>query len=217
VRLFQSAPLLDAAFPPLGFRAVAPFLILQAARVNMERATAKQALSRFLRGGDNQLVGGSVTGADQCCPVFGWDAVPLPPRAYRGSGLAGQVADCLDPSSSDDVGVGSHGALMHNALSERKRLLRNGIDYAQCMNDPAARLRIARLRAGYETGKEAAEALGFPVSTYLGHENGSRGISAKKAEVYAESIRLGNSGFYTASAPDQVASRPARRRARQYR
>jgi hypothetical protein len=37
------------------------------------------------------------------------------------------------------------------------------------MSDPAERLRIARLRAGYETGKDAAVALGVPVSTYLGH------------------------------------------------
>jgi hypothetical protein len=79
---------------------------------------------------------------------------------------------------------------MHNALRESKRLLRNSFRYADCMDDPAARLRIARLRAGYETGKEAAEALGFPVSTYLGHENGSRGISAKRAEVYARKYKV---------------------------
>ena len=58
------------------------------------------------------------------------------------------------------------------------------------MNDPAERLRIARLRAGYETGKEAAEALGFPVSTYLGHENGSRGYPAKKAAIYARKFKV---------------------------
>jgi hypothetical protein len=58
------------------------------------------------------------------------------------------------------------------------------------MTDPAERLRIARLRAGYETAKDAAEALGFPVSTYLGHENGSRGISAKKAEIYARKYKV---------------------------
>jgi transcriptional regulator with XRE-family HTH domain len=79
---------------------------------------------------------------------------------------------------------------MHIAFSERKRLLRNGIIYAECMNDPAARLRIARLRAGYETAKEAAEALGIPVSTYLGHENGSRGITAKQAEIYARKYKV---------------------------
>lgn len=58
------------------------------------------------------------------------------------------------------------------------------------MSDPAARLRIARLRAGFETGKEAAEAMGFPVSTYLAHENGSRGYPAKKAAVYARKFKV---------------------------
>lgn len=58
------------------------------------------------------------------------------------------------------------------------------------MSDPAERLRIARLRAGYSTGKEAAEALGFPVSTYLSHENGSRGYPASKAFTYARKFKV---------------------------
>lgn len=62
--------------------------------------------------------------------------------------------------------------------------------YADRMSDPATRLRTARLRAGFETGKEAAEALGFPVSTYLGHENGSRGFPAKKAFTYARKFKV---------------------------
>lgn len=79
---------------------------------------------------------------------------------------------------------------MHNAFRNAsafcitKRIMSGGMD------DPAARLRIARLRAGYETGKEAAEALGFPVSTYLSHENGSRGISAKRAVTYARKYKV---------------------------
>ena len=79
---------------------------------------------------------------------------------------------------------------MHNALDDVKRLLHNGSNYIQRMTDPAERLRIARLRAGFQTGKDAAEALGFPVSTYLGHENGSRGYPAKKAEVYARKFKV---------------------------
>jgi hypothetical protein len=79
---------------------------------------------------------------------------------------------------------------MHNAFPERKRLLHNEMQYVRHMTDPAERLRIARLRAGYETGKEAAEALGFPVSTYLSHENGSRGISAKRAVTYARKYKI---------------------------
>lgn len=58
------------------------------------------------------------------------------------------------------------------------------------MSDPAERLRIARLRAGFETATEAAEALGFPVSTYIAHENGSRGYPAKKAYTYARKFKV---------------------------
>lgn len=58
------------------------------------------------------------------------------------------------------------------------------------MSDPSDRLRIARLRAGYATAKEAAEALGVPVPTYLGHENGSRGFPAKKAFTYARKFKV---------------------------
>jgi len=86
--------------------------------------------------------------------------------------------------------VATHGDVMHNALSERKHLLHNRMQYVRHMTDPAERLRIARLRAGYTTGKEAAEALGFPVSTYLSHENGSRGISAKRAVTYARKYKI---------------------------
>jgi transcriptional regulator with XRE-family HTH domain len=46
------------------------------------------------------------------------------------------------------------------------------------------RLRQARERAGFETASDAARALGLSESTYLGHENGSRGFKAK-AEKYA--------------------------------
>lgn len=58
------------------------------------------------------------------------------------------------------------------------------------MTDAAERLRIARLRAGYSTAKDAAEAMGQKVSTYLGHENGSRGYPAKKAALYARKFKV---------------------------
>lgn len=127
---------------------------------------------------------------DEGLPIFGRDAVALAPRADRGDGLAGQGADGLNASIPDDLAMGSHSTIMQNAYRDCKRLLRNGIDYSWRMTDPAERLRIARLRAGYETGKEAAEALGVRVSTYLGHENGSRGISAKRAEIYARKYKV---------------------------
>ena len=94
------------------------------------------------------------------------------------------------------------------------------------MTDPANRLRIARLRAGFQTAKEAAEALGFPVSTYLAHENGSRGYPAKKAEIYARRFKVreqwllygtgegpGESGNYKAEIVHIVDHLPPLRRA----
>lgn len=91
---------------------------------------------------------------------------------------------------AQNVSMGSHGAVMHYASQQRKRLLHNDAFYGGGMSDPAERLRIARLRAGFETGKEAAEAMGFPVSTYLSHENGSRGYPAKKAAIYARKFKV---------------------------
>lgn len=104
--------------------------------------------------------------------------------------LASQLRDIGSPRLADDDGMRSHAAVMQYALSDCKRLLHNGPNYSARMSDPAERLRIARLRAGFATGKEAAEALGFPVSTYLGHENGSRGYPAKKAFTYARKFKV---------------------------
>jgi hypothetical protein len=58
------------------------------------------------------------------------------------------------------------------------------------MSDASERLRIARLRAGFPTAKEAAESMGQPVSTYLAHENGSRGYPAGKAALYARRFKV---------------------------
>ena len=118
------------------------------------------------------------------------DAIALRPRADGGDWRAGQFGENLRPDGFNDVGVVSHSSVMHNALQEGKRLLHNGTHYARFMSDPAERLRIARLRAGFSTAKEAATALGFPVSTYLGHENGSRGYPASKAFTYARRFKV---------------------------
>lgn len=106
------------------------------------------------------------------------------------NGTAGQIGERVGASGFRDVGMATHSDVMHYALQSRKHLLHNGLDYARCMSDPAERLRIARLRAGFATAKEAAEAMGFPVSTYLAHENGSRGYPAKKAFTYARKFKV---------------------------
>ena len=49
----------------------------------------------------------------------------------------------------------------------------------------ARRLREARINAGYSTASEAADAMGVNCSTYHQHENGTRPLTRKAAELYA--------------------------------
>ncbi len=52
------------------------------------------------------------------------------------------------------------------------------------------RLKSARIRAGFGSAAAAAEGFGWPVGTYCGHENGSRGIRLAVAERYAQAFRV---------------------------
>jgi SOS-response transcriptional repressor LexA len=52
----------------------------------------------------------------------------------------------------------------------------------------AERLRRAREAAGHETAKAAADAIGIPTATYTQHENGTRGLPAGKARLYAHAF-----------------------------
>lgn len=79
---------------------------------------------------------------------------------------------------------------MQNASGHGKRLLHHGLIYAAAMSNPAARLKRARIAAGFEHAKDAADSMGVAVSTYLGHENGNRGIPAKRAAQYARKFRV---------------------------
>lgn len=53
----------------------------------------------------------------------------------------------------------------------------------------AGRLKRAR-EAHYETATAAAIAIGVPVGTYAGHENGHRDFGADAAELYARRFRV---------------------------
>lgn len=79
---------------------------------------------------------------------------------------------------------------MHNASCEGKCLLHHEANYSMRMESPYDRLRKARERAGYGTAKEAAEAMGLSVPTYIQHENGTRGFPASKAERYAKFFKV---------------------------
>jgi phage repressor protein C with HTH and peptisase S24 domain len=53
----------------------------------------------------------------------------------------------------------------------------------------AARLKEARKQAGYDSPSDAARAMGAEIPTYLGHENGSRGLS-RAALRYADFFQV---------------------------
>jgi DNA-binding XRE family transcriptional regulator len=79
---------------------------------------------------------------------------------------------------------------MHYALFERKRLLHHTTRYPCEAMTPNERLKIARAAAGYKSAVDAADALGMPRSTYIGHENGLRGFPAKRAASYAKKFKV---------------------------
>jgi len=67
--------------------------------------------------------------------------------------------------------------------------LHHAARYQRAVSTPAQRLKSAREAAGYETAKQAAEAMGVAVATYLQHENGTRGVPASRADRYARFFR----------------------------
>ncbi len=77
------------------------------------------------------------------------------------------------------------------------------------MAEPFERLQEARKRAGFNTPTEAKDAFGWK-STYLSHENGTRGLRPRVAERYArafhvraEYILYGRGSLNGAQAPSQ--------------
>ncbi|HET9159149.1 MAG TPA: S24 family peptidase [Caulobacteraceae bacterium] len=79
----------------------------------------------------------------------------------------------------------------------------------------ADRLRRAREAAGYDTAKAAADAIGIPAATFTQHENGTRGLPAGKARLYAHAFAVTPEwllyGRGEAAAADHETVIPARR------
>lgn len=82
--------------------------------------------------------------------------------------------------------------MMHIAPRFGKCLSHHSARYSLGMPDTAAadRLRAARAKAGFDTAKEAAEAMGVAVASYIQHENGTRGFRRDSAEKYARRFRV---------------------------
>lgn len=51
---------------------------------------------------------------------------------------------------------------------------------------PGERLRAARIAAGHKSASTAAAAAGMSESGYRSHENGTNGITAEQAQLYAK-------------------------------
>lgn len=58
------------------------------------------------------------------------------------------------------------------------------------MTEPFERLQEARRRAGFAEATEAARAYGWNSTTYLAHENGTRGLRPAVADRYAKAYRV---------------------------
>lgn len=99
------------------------------------------------------------------------------------------VNDGRPSSGADDVAVSSHKPIMHFASQTDKCHLHHGEHYDDGVSTPGDRLKAAREAAGYETAKQAAEAMGVSVATYVQHENGTRGFPAPRADRYARFFR----------------------------
>lgn len=56
--------------------------------------------------------------------------------------------------------------------------------------EPKDRLRDARAKAGYEDAVDAARAYGWTESTYIHHENGTRGLKPDVARKYAKAFKV---------------------------
>jgi SOS-response transcriptional repressor LexA len=69
------------------------------------------------------------------------------------------------------------------------------------MDDRAARLRQARLAAGFETAAAAAEAHGWNRNTYASNENGNAPYSWRRARDYASAFGVRPDWLYDAQGP----------------
>lgn len=81
------------------------------------------------------------------------------------------------------------GQTMHYAHITGKCQLHTNRSYGVQMETMAERLEAARIRAGFATAMEAAEALSIPYPTYAQHENGIRNYPRTKAAKYARFFR----------------------------
>lgn len=140
-----------------------------------------RAVSQLGQGRDAQGVKGF--------PMLGGDRPALAPGSH---GVDGDTQGRCEKRSLTvvyNVAVGTHDAsIVHDALLSRKCLLHHARPYVAIMTTPHDRLKAVRVKR-FDTAKEAAEAMGVPVATYIQHENGTRGFPTQRAKQYADFFR----------------------------
>lgn len=77
--------------------------------------------------------------------------------------------------------------------------------------DPAARLRRARIDAGYTSAQSAADAYGWPSAAYRHHENGTRGFDFATAQRYGKAFKVQAAWLMGEGAPSAVPDTPPTR------
>lgn len=127
-------------------------------------------------------------------PVGDRDRASLKHVAPASAGMSLEAADATElrrpTQSGDDVAHRVHsGRKLRLMRSGCQRTLRNAMCADIRMDSIAERLQFLRKRAGFGTATDAARAYGWPVSTYLGHENGDRNPGRDSAKRYAAAFR----------------------------
>lgn len=146
---------------------------------------------------NGERIGGDTDVASLCCgpddgrkPV-GWDRISLPP------GEASSLADTDVEShgrdgrpQADDFAESPHAGMLCETRRFSQCTSNNDLRYRNGMTTPADRLKAARIKAGFKSATAAAKAFGWTESTYLGHENGSRGLQIDAAQRYSRAFRV---------------------------
>src|SRR5262249_48045968 len=75
--------------------------------------------------------------------------------------------------------------------------------------EPYERLRQARQMAGFDTAAKAARHFGWGQSSYMGHENGTRGIRPRVANKYAAAFGVSLGWLLTGEGTDSTGAHEA--------
>ncbi|MFC3077878.1 XRE family transcriptional regulator [Phenylobacterium terrae] len=87
-------------------------------------------------------------------------------------------------------------------MSAMRVLIASTVDTpAPCRRPGAARLRQARIAAGFETAEQAAGACGWDAAAYAVHEAGAASFDWRRAKVYASAFRVRTEWLYAGAGP----------------